>query len=400
MELRSITTAVQGLSVPSERAALVDLCRLDDLVEVQRLAALGAYEAGGFHEIDGHRTLKAWLRAEAGFDKATAARDSARAHKLHRLPGLVAAVLDGRVSGGQLAVILARVPKRHLDRFVEHCPGMLVDFAWLDTPGTTVLMDRWRDLADAEDPGPEPAERSSELFLSTTLDGRGDLHGTLDPDLHAVVDTALRVADPKDFDRSTPERRADALGQVCQFFLDHQQTNQGGRHRPHLNVVIDLDDLARQDGLGGRYVDTDGPVSPEAMLKLVCDASWHRLLGGESSILDYGRSTRDWPVNVWNAIAIRDGGCRWPGCDAPVAWCDVHHVDFWEHGGNTSVTNGVMLCRHHHTRTHKNGHTLKLTDDATVELTLPTGRFLTSNARGPSPDRRTVRRTQRPPRAA
>ena len=161
-------------------------------------------------------------------------------------------------------------------------------------------------------------------------------------------------------------------------------------------MVIDLEDLLRQDGTGGRYVDTDAPVSPEAMAKLVCDAAWHRVVGGDSTILDYGSATRDWPVNLWNAIAIRDGGCRWPGCDAPVAWCDVHHVDFWEHDGPTALANGVMLCRHHHTRTHKPGHMLKMLDDATVELTLPTGRFLTSEPRGPSPNRR----TKRPPRAA
>ena len=396
MELGSITNTVRELSVGSERDALVDLCRLGEVVEVKRLAALGAYEAAGLHEVDGHRTMAAWLRAEVDRDPTTAARDASRARKLHRLPELVDAVLDGRVSGGQLAVILARVPNWHLDRFVEHCPGMLPHLEWLSAPDTAVLIDRWLQMADAENPAPLPKERDTELFLSTTLDGRGDLHGNLDPDLHALLDTALRVADPKDFDLSAPQRRAAALGQVCQTFLDCQTKDKGGRHRPHLNIVIDLDDLARQDGTGGRYVDTGGPVSPEAMLKHVCDASWHRLLGGESSILDYGTATRDWPVNVWNAIAIRDGGCRWPGCDAPVAWCDVHHVDFWEHGGSTSVTNGLMLCRHHHTRTHKPGHTLKMSDCGTVELTLPTGRFLTSEPRGPSPNRR----TKRPPRAA
>ena len=140
--------------MPLERAALVDLCHLGDVVEVKRLAALGAYEAAGLHEIDGHRTLKAWLRAEADRDPSTAASLARRARKLHRLPELVEAVVDGRVSGGQLDVILARVSKRHLDRFVEHCPGMLADLAWLDVSATAVLMDRWRQMADAENPGP------------------------------------------------------------------------------------------------------------------------------------------------------------------------------------------------------------------------------------------------------
>ena len=77
-----------------ERAAMVDLCHLGEVVEVKRLAALGAYEAAGLHEVDGHRTLKAWLRAEADLDPTTASRLASRARKLHRLPELVAAVLE------------------------------------------------------------------------------------------------------------------------------------------------------------------------------------------------------------------------------------------------------------------------------------------------------------------
>jgi hypothetical protein len=400
VRLGSITEAVEALCVPLERAALVDLARVRAVLEVKHLAALGEYEALGLHEIDGHRSMKSWLRAEVDLPPAGAHSQARRASKLHSLPDVAAAVVDGRLSGGQLDVILARVPKRHVARFRSHCPQVVEDLSKLDTAGTAVAMDRWLQVADAEDPPPLPTEHESQAFLDDTIDGRGELRASMDADLNALVRKALEVADPKDFELPMPERRAAALGQICQTFLDCQTKDKGGRHRPHLNLVIDLDEFLRQDGLGGRYVDTDGPVSPEAMLKHICDASWHRLLGGDSTVLDYGRSTRDWPVNVWNAIAIRDGGCRWPGCDAPVAWCDVHHVDFWEHGGNTSVTNGVMLCRHHHTRTHKPGHTLKLLDDATVELTLPTGRFLTSEPRGPSPNRRTTRRTRRPPRAA
>src|SRR5690606_13879678 len=109
-----------------------------------------------------------------------------------------------------------------------------------DAAATAIAMDRWRDAGDDADPEPEPTGAPSEVYLSSTLDGRGDLHGNLDTDLHALVDRAFDVADPKDYDLTMPERRAAALGQICQFFLDHQATNRGGRHRPHLNIVVDL----------------------------------------------------------------------------------------------------------------------------------------------------------------
>ena len=38
-----------------------------------------------------------------------------------------------------------------------------------------------------------------------------------------------------------------------------------------------------------------------------------------------------------------------PGCEIPPGWCEAPHVKYWEHGGATSIANGVLLCsRHHH----------------------------------------------------
>lgn len=48
-------------------------------------------------------------------------------------------------------------------------------------------------------------------------------------------------------------RRADALVDIARFFLDFQRTHSGGRHRPHVNVVVNLEDLAGNRGWpGGR----------------------------------------------------------------------------------------------------------------------------------------------------
>ena len=37
------------------------------------------------------------------------------------------------------------------------------------------------------------------------------------------------------------------------------------------------------------------------------------------------------PAQV-TAIAMRDGGCAFPGCDAHIAWLDTHHADEWGDG--------------------------------------------------------------------
>jgi hypothetical protein len=125
-------------------------------------------------------------------------------------------------------------------------------------------------------------------------------------------------------------------------------------------------------------------VSPSAWGLLRCDAAWHRLLiDAPSARLDYGRETRDWATDLYNAIVLRDGGCRAGACDAPSSWCDVHHVQYWEHDGTTDIDNGVLLCRRHHRMVHKPGFHLKLLPDGTTELTTPTGEHLVNRPRGP-----------------
>ena len=49
---------------------------------------------------------------------------------------------------------------------------------------------------------------------------------------------------------------------------------------------------------------------------------------------------------------MRDGRCRGQGCTIPVAWTDAHHIIHWADGGQTCLTNLVLLCRRHHRLLH------------------------------------------------
>ncbi len=80
------------------------------------------------------------------------------------------------------------------------------------------------------------------------------------------------------------------------------------------------------------------------------------VLGGPpAEPLDLGRATRTISPAQRRALAIRDGGCRFPGCSAPPIWCDGHHVIHWVDGGRTDLANLVLLCRRHHRAVHDGG---------------------------------------------
>lgn len=383
MSLPAIAELVDDLHVAADADELRLAYQVRDKLDARIAVAVAAFEAGALYEDDGAVSMHGWLRAEAGRDPASAARMVTTGRRLDRFPVLRDAVLDGRITGGQLDIVLAGVPARHAARFAEHEAAIVPTLCDLRIDETRKAVDEWRQRADALDDGKAPAERENQLYLSKTLDNRGELKGSFDADATATIATALRVAMTKEFDRPLVERRADALVQVCQHFLDHQRVTSGGRHRPHVNVVIDADDL--ESGVGGRYLETDQALTPVGLGVLRCDSVLHRLLwSSQSGILDYGRAARQWPVDLYNAIAARDGGCRIPGCDAPPSWCDVHHVVEWEHGGRTSADNVVMACRRHHHLIHRAGYHVKLLPDATVEVTHPDGRVRTSRPRGPA----------------
>lgn len=69
--------------------------------------------------------------------------------------------------------------------------------------------------------------------------------------------------------------------------------------------------------------------------------------------LDIGREQRLYTPKQRIALAIRDGGCRWTGCDRPASYCEAHHIDEWvADGGRTDIDRGVLLCRFHHMQLH------------------------------------------------
>ena len=95
-------------------------------------------------------------------------------------------------------------------------------------------------------------------------------------------------------------------------------------------------------------------ISGDAARRLACDAELNRVITkGKSAVLDFGTSTRFCSDNQFLALALRDGGCRWPGCDRPPGWTEAHHIDeVIRDDGPTNLLNLTLLCSCHHHYAH------------------------------------------------
>jgi hypothetical protein len=91
--------------------------------------------------------------------------------------------------------------------------------------------------------------------------------------------------------------------------------------------------------------------------------------------LDTGTSTSTIPAHLRRAVIARDKRCAAPGCLAPPARCQVHHIRPRSQGGITKLSNLRLLCSFHHLIVvHRWGWTITLKADGTTTMSSPDGR--------------------------
>ena len=116
-------------------------------------------------------------------------------------------------------------------------------------------------------------------------------------------------------------------------------------------------DASRAGGAGVAVLDDTNTTVPAAFAaQRACDAgSVECVVDSDGNPLDLGREARLFSPRQRVALAIRDGGCGWPGCDKPASYCEAHHIDKYSEGGRTDLDRGILLCRFHHMNLHHHG---------------------------------------------
>ncbi len=90
--------------------------------------------------------------------------------------------------------------------------------------------------------------------------------------------------------------------------------------------------------------------------RLLCTAIFTPVVVDNLGVpLDMGLGKRLYTPGQKRAIMVRDGGCGHPGCPLPWEWCEIHHVEHWEHDGPTDLVNGLPACSFHHDLWHSDG---------------------------------------------
>jgi Domain of unknown function (DUF222)/HNH endonuclease len=160
---------------------------------------------------------------------------------------------------------------------------------------------------------------------------------------------------------------AECLAALCEAALARPPTGLAGAERHQVFVHVDAETLAT-DGPGasatgpGACALADGPgVAPETARRLACDSSLVTLVERNGKPLSVGRRTRSIPPSIRRALLARDGRCQFPGCER-ARFVDAHHIRHWAQGGETSLDNLVLLCRHHHRLVHEGGFSVSVDD--------------------------------------
>lgn len=323
--------------------------------------------------------------------------------------GLATAVIDGRAS-----VVVADAVRRGLGE-----PGAGVTAQHLDQAATALLSrvggldaDRVeREARAARDDLELRLEREGLLAVDGDGDGDGDGHdGVAERERARREQRSLRIGrradgmgfaswtlDPESFalvsevfDRLTaPQRRVPSFDDGATGAImttpeplvdertDAQRASDGFVELLRQGVAADPEQLLGDGPIGVRVLvaatqldarrgrgfleGQPDAVSMATVERVACSAGTVALLidaatDNAGQPLNLGRERRLFSRAQRLALAARDGGCRWPGCERPPSWCEAHHIDHWHRdGGRTDVADGILLCRHHHLLAHNNG---------------------------------------------
>lgn len=375
---------VELMATADKREALLTVGRVAAQVESLRLRLVAA--AGDVADDEGCRDVAAWLSSRTLADHGGSRRTQRLAGSLaQQWSRLASGLAQGVLNVDQVDVIaraLDAIPddvgSDVLSRAEDHLVAAAEHFgpAELRILGRRILDVVAPEVGeDAERAALAEEERRARRTTSLVTRRNGDGTTTIRirvPDaaatrlltcLHAFT-SPRREQEAAATDRRPHEVRLGAAFCSLLETLDPRRLPVHGGDATTVVVTVDLQTL--RDGLGVASLGSEDRITAAEARRLACTAGIvPMVLGGDSEVLDLGRSQRLFSRAQRRAMAVRDRTCRAQGCDIPAAWCEAHHAaDPWSAGGRTDLDDGRLLCSWHHHRAH---------DDRYLHTELPNG---------------------------
>ncbi len=212
------------------------------------------------------------------------------------------------------------------------------------------------------------ARRTAKIFNGD--DDMVVLHAELDQLAGEKVKTAIDAMTTQMFkqdyrsgnDRSFEQRNADALVHLITHTTSRNHTtnptttDETTEPQPQQTTVIltaDYDTITGQ--LKAANLIDGTPISIDETRRLACEANiLPAIFNNQAQPLYLGRSRRKHTKTQLLALYKRDKRCT--SCGIRATSCEVHHIQPWEHGGTTDISNLTLLCPTCHRQTHKHKH--------------------------------------------
>jgi hypothetical protein len=329
-----------------------------------RTRAAGELEARAVTSAEPGREQRAeqdsrrWLRTQLGLTPGEAKQAGTVGRQMREMPELAAAHAAARISEAHTRVIAetmswlpATLPKSRRERFEAQLIALAeeLDVIAFGRKARRFLAEI--DLAAAEHRERRQHERRS-MTIGDAEDGAvvGSfrLYGLQAEKLRTALDAA-RHRDPAEGPfRTTEQRNADALEVLCDLALRSSSLPTQHGVRPHVSVIVEWSALAI--GAGVAELDFTGPITMASLRPLLRDSTVSRVILDPDSVpIEAGEAVRTVPAGIFRQLAIRDRGCSWEDCDAPVAWCEVAHGQIpFRSGGRLRLDDCALLCSRHH----------------------------------------------------
>jgi hypothetical protein len=373
-----------------------------------------AVDAGFEYRAAGHASAAGWLRAQVDISDGDAVRLVALARHLRRADVFAAAVDAGALALARAEALLRPLSNHRVRAlFLEHQAAILEQSAGVATRDLPRLARQIEAMLDTDGDDPErdrPAESTAAIVQNANgrWSLRADLcaeHGALfNAELQAIVEQLRQSSELEDLD-DVPKGarlRGAAMAEMAARGSGSDQRNPAA---PTASIIVPLDtldDLLDHDGDGGdchgedhtstddddgcachgedhtagdgdadgSHDVADGTPSPERTMRpallestpltknqlrrLLCDCLLHKVLvDSNGAILDLGRAHRTASKEQRLFLALRDGGCVFPGCHQRPGHCRAHHIRWWKRDlGPTDISNLALTCDRHHELIH------------------------------------------------